>query len=318
MTLTNGAGLTLTQPGWRFGYNELTDLDSTPVAVETGLGELTLDLADGVVALSGSGTLGLGSLGSLSGNYVISTDGTALTLTVSGGSASLAVGGRTLSLTGVAGSVTISGSTFTFGGLSGSGALDLGTLGSVTGTFAVANVSGGLSLTASALSAQLSAGTRRGHALGWRRHGDDGLGRSDHDRADRGARAQRSPGTGRSSGTPILTFSTTTSAFSLAGTGALRLAGLLDLVGTLTIEADDSGESRTITVALSGTGASGSVTIAADGTFSGTASGAVTLPLAVPGVTLSGSGALSFSNGTWAVAMSAAVLTTPVGTLSGR
>ena len=316
LSLTNGAGLTLSQPGWRFGYNELTDLDSTPVTVQTGLGDLTLDLADGVVALTGTGSLGLGSLGSISGSYVISTDGTTLTLTVAGGAATLTVGGHTLSLTDLAGSVTISGTMYSFGALSGAGVLTLGALGSVSGTFGVATTSGGLTLTASGLSAQLSAGpavvTLTGGA-GTVTMGSTGV-------TTTGVAGSLGltgvPGLDLT-GTPTLTFSTATSAFSLTGTGALRLAGLVDLAGTLTISASGVDAGRTITVALSGTGASGSVTITAAGAFSGTASAPLSLPVAVPGVTLSGTGALSFTGGNWSLAVTGASLTTPAGTLTG-
>ena len=102
------AGVKITQPSWRFGANELTDLDSAPVTVQTGLGDLTLDLVDGAVSLTGNGTIGLGpsgSIGSISGSYAVTVDGTGLAITVTNGSATLKAGTQTLTLTGLGGTV---------------------------------------------------------------------------------------------------------------------------------------------------------------------------------------------------------------------
>ena len=322
VSMTAG-GVTLNQPAWRFGVNELTGLASTPVVVQTGTGSLTLDLADGELSLSGDGTLALpSSLGTLTGHYVVTVSTSALAITVSNGAAHLTLGGATLDLGGFGGRLTLDSSGIGFDasatgydGARGTGSLH-SPVGDLDGIFTFSTRSGGgLTVAASSVSARLAAGSvavaiSNGSTTTPLTITSAGVaGTVGGTVAVLGV-----PGL-EAGGTLALSIDTTASTpvFRLSGTDAhLSLAGLLGLNGTLTVTRTDTA----VTVALSGT-ATGSVTVNADGTFTASGTAPLSLPVSVPGLTLGGTATFAVTNSTFTVSVANPVLVTPVGSITG-
>src|SRR5262249_48240080 len=74
-------------------------------------------------------------------------------------------------------------------------------------------------------------------------------------------------------------------------------------------------QSSTIQISVTGQSASATLTLNGDGTFTGTGTANVSLPVTVPGVTLSGTATLTID--TSITASGNLTLTTPVGTIAG-
>ena len=316
----SGSGVKLKAPSWRFGINELTDLDSAPVEVPTPAGTLTLDLADGTVALAGAGTLTLGTLGTVSGSYAISISANALEVTITGASASFKVGSYTVALTGLGGRVTVTAAGFDFGAtgspvLRGAGTLPVGALGTVTGTFELAKTSSGMTLKASNVEVELSAGSASASLTGGT--GDLTISTTTGVSGTLAGTLGLDgvPGLGLG-GTVTLTINTGANTFSLVGAGYVRVAGLIDLAGTLTVTRTTSQISVSVAGASS---ASASLTLSNDGSYSFAVSDLpLSLPIAVPGVTLSGKAAVSGGTATgFTMTVTDAKLVTPAGVVAG-
>ena len=325
--IADGTTTLLQHSGWRFGYNELTDLDSTPISLETGAGTIVLDLADGETSLSGSGVLPLGTLGSVSADFsiVARTDG--LTVTIRNGSVALTLGTATLTLGGLAARVSMTASGVSFDAAAGdyhgataSGTLDLGTVGSLQGTFTFSgSAASGLTLSATGVAARLAAGgaafTLSDGAITTLTMGTAGVvGQATGTVALTGV-----PGL-EAGGTLNLAVDTTASTptFQLSGSnGRLVLGGVIGLTGALTV----SRTSSTLTVGITGASTGATVTISTTGgvtSFSATGYTALSLPAAVPGVSLAGTAQFgATSGGDLTLSVTGGSLTTPVGTVSG-
>ena len=121
------------------------------------------------------------------------------------------------------------------------------------------------------------------------------------------------------SGNLDLTVDSATSTFSFAGTGSLALGGVLDVSGTLTVSASGTGTARTVTVALTGASLNATVVLKADGNYTASGSAPLSLPVSIPGVTLSGTASLAIDSaaGTFTVGVADLELSTPVGVVTG-
>ncbi len=95
--------MTLTGQDWQVAYNDLGDLSGSPVVVDTGAGNETLGFDSDITSFSGSATLGLGTLGEVSGTFSITDDGTQLVVEASGVSALVGAGSAALRLSDAAG-----------------------------------------------------------------------------------------------------------------------------------------------------------------------------------------------------------------------
>ena len=314
-------GAVLSGSDWRFTLNELDDLDAAPVTVQTGSGDVVLALADGATGLSGQGTLTVGTVATVTGTFSVVSTATALTVTIDAGTAQVGSATQGLTLTGVSGSVTSTSTTTTISTVTGTGTLTLGDLGHLSGTFTVASTATGVSVTGSAVTARLTAGSAYLSLTG-------GTGALD---IEAGEVSGTLSGTVGLYGVPGLTLTgtltldldTATDTFELAGPATASLDGLLGLDGTVAIAASGAGDDREIAVTFSGTSTngtalSGTVVVTADGSFTVDATTELSLPTAIPGVTLTGTATVTVdsSAGTFSVSVADAVLTTPVGSLS--
>ena len=102
-------GVTLAAPNWLATHNELGSLAAAPVIIDTGGGNVVLDFAANGTQLSGSATLGLGTIGSLEGTFAVdhNTIDDTLEIEATGVSAEIAAGTAVASLTGGSGSFVI-------------------------------------------------------------------------------------------------------------------------------------------------------------------------------------------------------------------
>ena len=317
--VANGTTTLLSTTGWRFGLNELDDLDSTPAVLQTGAGGLTLDLADGEASLSGTGALSLGAgLGTVTGRFQVTATTSALAVTISDATAALTVGPASLTLAGLGGRVVVAAGGVTFSAAASgvpafraAGTLSLGTLGQLTGTFTVVGSGTSMTITAEGVSASLAAGPASFNLAGGA--GLLTVATAGTTGSVSGAVSLTGVPGLEASGTLALTVNTAASTFSLGGSGSISVGGVVGLTGTLAI----TRSTTQLTAAVTSSSTTASVVLSNDGTWSATGTTALSLPVSVPGVSLSGTATIAASGGSFTLTSSDAQLVTPAGTISG-